>query len=124
MFQVCIPGLHISLGIFDRLWELLEESCTELDLHLAEHDSGGTFDRTFARYKAALVETSQLKSQLESLKQSVTVLDQLVTFFSLRVPNPSQNTSLQTIRKEAGNKTIEIKRTVSIVQHFCELTLI
>ena len=35
LLQVCIPGLHLSLGVFDCLWTLLEEACTELDLRLA-----------------------------------------------------------------------------------------
>ena len=45
--QVSLPGLHISLGVFDRLWTLLEDACTELDLLLAEHISVGCiFDVT------------------------------------------------------------------------------
>lgn len=91
---------------------LLEEACTELDLHLAEHSSGGTFDNTFARYEAALAERSHLRSQLDTLKQTVSNLDQIVTF-SLSLPNPSQNTSLQTVRKEAVNQKKEVQKTVS-----------
>ena len=29
--QVCLPGLHISLGLFHRLVTLLEEECQTLD---------------------------------------------------------------------------------------------
>lgn len=36
LIQVRLPGLHMSLGIYDRLWSLLEGACTELDLLLAQ----------------------------------------------------------------------------------------
>ncbi len=47
IFKVCIPGLHLSLGIFNRLWKLLENSCQELDfkrsleISNASHSVGG-----------------------------------------------------------------------------------
>ena len=28
---MCIPGLHISLGIFDRLWDLLQQAARFVD---------------------------------------------------------------------------------------------
>ena len=30
--QVCLPGLHITLGVFYRLFSLLEEACHNLDV--------------------------------------------------------------------------------------------
>ena len=39
--KVCFPGLHLSLGIFNRLWILLEEECTEVDLALAQESAPG-----------------------------------------------------------------------------------
>ena len=38
---MCFPGLHLSLGIFNRLWILLEEECTEVDLALAQESAPG-----------------------------------------------------------------------------------
>jgi hypothetical protein len=102
------------LGIFDRLWDLLEEACTNLDLHLAEHNSGGTFDNTFSRYITALSEKAHLKEKLKSLTQTITLLDQLITYFSLHLPNPSQCQSLATVQQEAANKRVEAKRVVSM----------
>ena len=55
--QVCIPGLHISLGIFNRLYSLLENACHELDLLQAEKDTGARDTRagtSFGQYSAAL----------------------------------------------------------------------
>ena len=35
LVYTCLPGLHISIGIFQRLYALLEEECHELDLQIA-----------------------------------------------------------------------------------------
>lgn len=37
--QVCLPGLHITLGIFMRLFTLMEDECHKLDLEMAESES-------------------------------------------------------------------------------------
>ena len=38
-----MPGLHLSLGIFNRLYDLLEDACEQLDLELAEKSNTGAF---------------------------------------------------------------------------------
>ena len=95
---MCLPGLHLSLGIFDQR-ELLEGACTELDLLLAEHISGGGEGDTYQQYAAALRKREQLKFTRASEEQHATMLEQLVTLFS---PDPSQSKSLATIREESG----------------------
>ena len=60
---MCIPGLHISLGIFNRLYSLLENACHELDLLQAEKDTGAGDTRagtSFGQYSAALRRLSEL----------------------------------------------------------------
>ena len=65
--QVCVPGLHLSLGIFNRLWTLLEDACTELDLQLAEVGVGdNTGGGSFSQYSAILNERSQLATWLST----------------------------------------------------------
>ena len=75
--QVCIPGLHLSLGIFNRLWTLLEEACTELDLRLAgeSHGSPGIGGLTFSHYSVILEQMSSLKVQIESQTSHARVLN-------------------------------------------------
>ena len=60
--KVCLPGLHITLGIFDRLFSLLEDSCHGLDVSVALEDSavGG---HTYTRYVSALKEVKILKEE-------------------------------------------------------------
>ncbi len=61
---MCFPGLHLSLGIFDRLYTLLEEACQELDLQLAERervaDLGGD---SIQEYAIELKRLSHLREQ-------------------------------------------------------------
>lgn len=45
--KVCPPGLHITLGIFLRLFVLLEEDCHTLDLSMSVQgaDTGPSYDK-------------------------------------------------------------------------------
>ena len=46
-----LPGLHITLGVFYRLWSLLEQACHQLDLELAKHTAPLSADRqSFSEY--------------------------------------------------------------------------
>ena len=101
---MCVPGLHLSLGIFDRLWTLLEDACTERDMRMAEanHGGGGVGTDTFVQYSATLQQRSCLKAQLESQLAHVTVLEQFVTFVTLSLPDPENSEPLLAARREAS----------------------
>ena len=101
---MCVPGLHLSLGIFDRLWTLLEDACKELDLRLAEanHGKGGVGGDTFIQYSVTLQQKASLKSQLDSQKAHANLLEQLATFFSLSLPEPETSEPLRAVRSEAA----------------------
>lgn len=92
--QVCIPGLHISLGIFDRLWGLLEE---QLDLTLAK-EREGMDGNTFERYCRALREVARLKEKLGIEKQHAEVLGSLSTYLMLYLPDPTNDPSVKQAR--------------------------
>ena len=95
------------------MWELLEDACTILDFKLAVFNSGGHVDPI---YTTALTEMMQLTDKMKQLKQVITVLDDLVAYFSVRLPNPSRCPSLATVRKEAANKKAEARKIVGIVR--------
>ena len=87
---MCIPGLHLSLGIFNRLWTLLEEAYNKLDLQLAaDCDGSGTGGATFSLYSVLLGERSRVTSQLEAQLSQATMLEQLAIFMNLNLPNQS-----------------------------------
>ena len=83
--QVCPPGLQISLGIFLRLYNLLEEACTKLNLCVVLQGAGGD---TYHRYVKALMKLSVEKEKLERTKRQVEGLEQVGVLFSLFLPNP------------------------------------
>ena len=63
-----MPGLHLSLGIFNRLFELFEEACTRLDLKFACRQDTTTSigGESFQNYVA-------LHKKLVDLRQQVTL---------------------------------------------------
>ena len=111
--QVCLPGLHMSLGIFDRLWELLEGTCNKLDLQLAHHTTeGGKDGNTYQQYIAALKEMEKLKSLHGTEDVRATTLEQLATFFSLHIPNEAHRQQLEILRKEASIARLRVNTLV------------
>lgn len=75
--QVCPPGLHLTLGIFLRLFVLLESECHQLDLtmRLQGCDSGPSYERYFS----ALNDLTPLKDEQLVLKNGLQLLEQLFT---------------------------------------------
>ena len=55
-------GYILSLGIFDRLWTLLEDACTELDFRMAgvNHGEDVVGSDSFVQYSIALQQRSSL----------------------------------------------------------------
>ena len=84
MQKVCIPGLHLSLGIFDRLWNLLEEACKEIDFQCAvEGSSGDTSVEGFRKL-------CSLKMDIETLQKYHSVLTEMLTFRLLTGSNVTE----------------------------------
>ena len=78
--QVCIPGLHLSLGIFDRLWTLLEGACKEIDFLCAVDGAGDTSVEGFRKL-------SSLKNDIETQQKYIDVLTEILTFSLLTGSN-------------------------------------
>ena len=112
--QVCPPGLHITLGIFYRLFKLLEEACHELDLTAKFSDSqaGSTYDR----YITALRQQSSLKESEERLAMQHRGLEQLVTSLGIALPNAvSSLPSYRQLCTELAERKDRLKRVVNSV---------
>lgn len=112
VLQICLPGLHMGLGIYDCLWELLEGACTELDLLEAQHSSSGGEENSFQEYVAALKERDNLDQKLATAEERVTALDQLVTFFSLHSPNPAHDQNLKALREASSRSLLGVAAVV------------
>ena len=94
--------MHLSLGIFNRLWTLLGEACTELDLKLAECSGSGdniSAGESYSHYIALLKRRSLLRMEMETQQGYVKVMDQLVTYTALALPDADD--TLTELQKEA-----------------------
>ena len=82
-FQVALPGLHISLGVFHKFFKMLEDECSVLDIKIAEklaekkEGAGNENFRSFIEMveKMSRVETSiaKLNDELQFLNDAIHV---------------------------------------------------
>ena len=83
--QVCLPALHISLGVFYRLYTLLEQASHELDLAMAREksDSGRLGGGSFEHYSSLLQRLHKLQEERDAHEQAAQTLDQFSTRLAL-----------------------------------------
>ena len=107
---MCLPGLHITQGIFQKLFTLLEEACHELDLKLSCHFSSQTQHGSYSLYVDKLRDLTKTKAQLETAKQIVTNLEQLVVYLSITLDQT--NPLLQGFLHHQAESRKEIEKLV------------
>ena len=76
---MCIPGLHLSLGIFNCLYTLLESACEDLDTKVAGSGvaAGGA---SFQKYSLALKQLREVEEKQSTDRQKMKVFMQLATY--------------------------------------------
>ena len=112
---MCPPGLHITLGIFLRLFVLLESECHQLDLLLLPTgipgaDSGLSYDRACA----ALKQIDLLKDEQKSLQDGLLLLQQLLTLLATTAVNTTDPRFVELTMEIAKTKK-QLKNKVSFV---------
>ena len=66
-----MPVLHLSLGIFNCLYDLLEDACGRLDLELADKlNTAGIGGASFQRYAELLQQLRQLQGEDSCLREA------------------------------------------------------
>ena len=63
-FQICIPGLHISLGLFLKFYELLLKECQEIDIKIAQKKAAGSDTPTTS--------SAELDEYIGKLREAIT----------------------------------------------------
>ena len=109
--QVCPPALHITLGVFFRLFTLFERDCHQLDLSgalIQSSDSASALE-SYATYAEALRRTHTLADKLDEQKRELTQLEQLVSFLTLQLPSAQV---IEALHQQLVNKRNEIKELV------------
>ena len=102
---MCLPVLHITLGIFYRLFTLLEDECHKLDLAMAAQTTPLTNDRdSYTAYSNLVHQERSLLDQKTAIEGEIQWLDQMVSYLTLNSTNPSNDPTLQATLKIAGEK--------------------
>ena len=83
---MCPPGLHISLGIFFRLYTLLEDDCHQLYVTHTLELQGSTAGSTFNTFVSDLQCQSTLRDSMDRVKEQIEVLEQLLTLTVVTLP--------------------------------------
>ena len=83
---MCPPGLHVSLGIFFRLFTLLEDDCHQLDVSHSLALQGSTAGSTFNTFIIALQHQSTLRDSMDRVREQIQVLEQLLTLTIVTLP--------------------------------------
>ncbi|KAL5496438.1 hypothetical protein EMCRGX_G012721 [Ephydatia muelleri] len=116
--QVCLPALHISMGIFFKLYSLLEEECHMLDLKLALQLSTDAELTTasYEEYATAVRELTAYKEQLEVLQQEHCSLKDLFNYSAIIVGESSPLlSSLIEEDEKYSSKIAKLEQTISDV---------
>ena len=108
-----MPGLHISLGVFNRLFDLLETACQELDLDLATKNqrAGGS---SFQQYAELLKELSELKEETKLQADKTKIQSQLLSYLLVIIPAPEQSPTIVLLRQEIGKMQKNITDLVNL----------
>ena len=107
---MCPPGLHISLGIFYKIWCLVEEGCHELDLELAIHSSHNPTDReTFKQYSSLVKKLRQLRENKMNLVQLVSSLNAVLGDLAI---NSGSSTLVQALTDEVHTQAKHLEELV------------
>ena len=79
-----MPGLHISQGIFLKLFELLEDACHELDLKVALiHSREGILSPSFAAFVQKLQELKKGKGDHGAEQQNLEMLIEVKMYLAI-----------------------------------------
>ena len=80
--MVCPPGLYITLGVFIKLYGLLEDECHNLDLELALHSSEDAHF-SFSTCSQELQKLHLLHAEMEQVTDKVTATASCVSYQAL-----------------------------------------
>ncbi len=114
--QISLPGLHISLGIFYRLFSLLEDACHQLDFKVAQSRTSDPSDQSsFQEYARCLHELRELEEEKSRVEEEASILEQASTYLTITISLPDAQGSvlLRGMLEEAGNRRRRVAQIVS-----------
>ena len=111
---MCPPSLHVTLGIFLRLFVLLEDECHRLDLSVSLQ--GSNSGPSYERHATALHQQTELKTELHTLKNGLEILEQILTFTLATAANAESNPLFMNLAASVAEKKERKKNIVREIQ--------
>ena len=93
--QICLPALHITLGVFYRLFQLLERDCHDLDIKKAVLQSSTPTHQSYAMYSAAAQRVHSIVDELEQRERQAKALDEIISYLNINSNNTGILKALQ-----------------------------
>jgi hypothetical protein len=118
---VCLPGLHVTLGVFFRLFTLLEDECHALDIQMALLATPTSGDRpNFLGYAQAVQRERSILDEKARLEEEQKWYYQVLSRLVLKSASPTTDPSVIIVAAAiAENK----KKMGESVSHGCCLNM-
>ncbi len=115
---MCIPGLHISLGVFLRLFELLEKAAHELDVLIAmalgrKTQQPQELRQAFVQHIEVLRSISALTKEANEAMDHADFLDSISSWTVLSSESETEDPQVAAMREEARSSRRKADELVS-----------
>ena len=98
---MAIPALHISLGIFNKIFKLFQDACHSLDIKLAESLSTPEDSSiSFKEYCATKQKMKDYQKQLNFYNESAITSEEIAMWIAMDEDNEAQDQA-ETLMKES-----------------------
>lgn len=116
---MCLPGLHITLGVFFRLFTLLEDECHSLDIQMALSATPASGDRpNFSEYALAMQKERTMLDEKARLEGELKWCYQVLSRVVLNSTNPATDATVLAVASAiADNK----KKVGELVSHLSKM---
>ena len=118
-FQVALPGLHISLGVFHKFFKMLEDECSVLDIEIAEklaEKEEGAGNENFQSFIELVEKMSRVETSIAKLNDEIQFLNDAIHVQILNNPENERllrnlyTNCLEELHKELQDKVFLFKK--------------
>ena len=118
-FQVALPGLHISLGVFHKFFKMLEDEWSVLDIKIAEklaEKEEGAGNENFQSFIELVEKMSRVETSIAKLNDEIQFLNDAIHVQILNNPENERllrnlyTNCLEELHKELQDKVFLFKK--------------
>ena len=112
-----IPGLHMTQGVFMKLFRLLEDTCHQFDLQLAyTYQEESSSSSSFTKYTEELHKLQVAKAKLAEAQDSLAALEEAVMYVVVAYGEDRPVTDIlirhALERRQSVERMVRIKQTL------------